>query len=416
MDVLKEKNKTKVNKKSLYATVLVAVLILAFIMKFLTKSTTVINLSEVIVSKVKKGNLDVIVEGYGRLVSDKKQLITAHVDATVKEIIRKPGALVLPSSVILVLENSDLLQQFKNENQQFLQLNGNLRQLKLTNKRELLSENTKLSEIEGNHKAALLKRKAESSLVEKGIVARLDFEKSILNEQQLFNSIENTKNSIKQLISIHEEAINIQLELIKRQKGNLEATRIKIEKLTVLAGLEGVLQKLPVKLGQRVSIGGELALIGSVTDLIGSIKIPQREAQKVKLGQKATIDTRQGIINGFVSRIDPIVDKNTVSIEVTLPKDLPPSARPQLNIDGIITTNTLSDVLYIERPAYIKSNSIGELFRLDRKTKSLTKVKLKFGRLAGRYIEIISGAGHFEEYVITKLAGDIDSERIIEFE
>ena len=358
---------------------------------------------DLLIESVQQGDLAVIIEGYGALTSDKQQLITSFSAATVKEIVLKPGAQVIANSVIVRLENPELVLQVENSEQELIQVQANLRQLKLNNQREILNESANLAEITARFDAASLKRTAEQKLVEQGIVSQLTFQQSALDEKQLKQRIAILKQRIEQLKLVHDESVNIQAERIKQQQGRLNIAESRLEKLTVRAGFDGVLQRLSVELGQSLASGQEVALIGSVTDLIALIRVPQSQAQLITIGKVAIIDTRRDKIEGVVTRIDPVVDNNTVEIEIALPASLPASARPQLSVDGIIVADTLQNITYIRRPAGAKSNTSVSLYRLDTQGNA-TSQELRFGVQAGQFIQILSGASAGEQFITSDLS------------
>lgn len=357
-----------------------------------------------LIETVQQGDLDVVVDGYGKLISNKQLLISALTNARVKEIVLKPGALVEKGSVIVRLENPVLQQQLDDEQQYIAQKKANLRKLKLTHKRELLSDEADLARIKASLQSAALKRKAEQQLLAKGIVSKLSFEQTRLHEVQLRQQIEFLNLRTEQLKEVHIEAINIMKQGIKQQQGRLVIAQLRLTSLNVLAEFSGVLQKLSVELGQNLIAGQTIGLIGSVSDLVAIIKVPQSQAQKISFGQRAVIDTRSDIILGKVARIDPIVTNNTVSIEIALSKNLPASARPELNVDGQITITKLKNILYLKRPANIKTGTQALLYKVDKSNLQASQQSIQFGQQAGRYIEVLSGAKLHEQFIISDLA------------
>jgi multidrug resistance efflux pump len=358
---------------------------------------------DLLIESVQQGDLEVIIEGYGTLTSDKQQLITSFSVATVKEIVLKPGAHVIANSVIVRLENPELVLQVENAEQELIQVQANLRQLKLNNQREILNESANLAEITARFDTAALKKAAEEKLVKQGIVSQLTYQQSVLDEKQLKQRIAILKQRIDQLKLVHNESVNIQFERVKQQQGRLNNAASRLDKLTVRAGFDGVLQRLSVELGQSLTAGQEVALIGSVTDLIALIRVPQSQAQLISIGKVAIIDTRRDKIQGVVSRIDPIVDNNTVEIEIALPASLPASARPQLSVDGVIVADTLQNIKYIKRPAGAKSNTNASLYRLNTQDNA-TAQDLRFGAQAGQFIQVLSGASVGEQFIISDLS------------
>lgn len=404
MDVVKTKKNAsfKATKGQMLLALIVVIGVLVYFAVG-TNAAVSVDKDSLIIEPVQQGDLEVIIEGYGTLTSDKQQLITSFSSATVKEIVLKPGAQVSANSVIVRLDNPELALQVENAEQELIQVQANLRQLKLNNQRELLNESANLAEITARFDTASLKRVAEEQLVKQGIVSQLTFQQSALDEKQLKQRIAILKQRIEQLELVHEESVNIQLERVKQQQGRLSIAQSRLDKLTVKAGFDGVLQRLSVELGQSLAAGQEVALIGSVTDLIALIRVPQSQAQLITVGKVAIIDTRRDKIEGVVSRIDPVVDNNTVEIEIALPAALPASARPQLSVDGVIIADTLQNVVFIKRPAGAKANVSASLYRLNGQDNAISQ-DIRFGAQAGQFMQILSGASVGDQFIISDLS------------
>jgi HlyD family secretion protein len=405
MDVIKEKKQQSKILESKYqiAAAIVVLVIALLIWALQTAGSVSVSRDDLLIGRVEQGDLEVITEGFGLLSSNKQQLISTLTQATVKEIVLKPGAHVTADTVIVRLGNPELLPEVESAQQELAQLRANLRQLKLNNQREILNESANQAEMTARYEVALLNREAQEKLVQRGVVSQLAYKETVLEEQQLAKRITLLKQRFEQLKLVHTESVNIQQERLKQQIGQLNISQSRLDGLTVKAGFSGVLQRLSVELGQSLAAGQEIALIGSATDLIALIRVPQSQMQQVAVGQTAVIDTRQDKISGTVTRIDPIVQDNTVEVEISLPENLPASARPQLTVDAVITSDTLRQVLYIKRPANVKPYSEISLYRLDSNGSTAQLRALKLGRQAGRYIEIISGAEADDIFIISDL-------------
>jgi len=412
VDIVKSKTKQKITGKMkiIFLIVIIFIVLVMYIKE--TMNRVQLARKDLIFATTQKGDLAITVDGYGKLVSDKLKLITSLTRATVKEIVLKPGANVNKDSIIVQLENPELLQQVENAKQELSQKRANLRQLKVNQQRELLNEDSNLAELDARYEMAKLRRTAEEKLVKDGIVSQIAYRESVLNEEQLAKRIGIQTVRLTQLATVHKEAINIMQERIKQQQGLLNVAKQRVDRLTVRSGINGVLQSLSVSLGQSLPAGQEIALIGSIDELIALIKVPQSQAQLVELGQVVNVDTRQDIIQGQVTRIDPIVHENTVEIEVRLPQQLPSSARPEQNIDATIIADTLANVNYIERPANAKSQANHYLYRLTKNNDEAVRTKLNFGQKTGRYIEVLAGASVGERFIISDLQ-NYKTEKII---
>jgi biotin carboxyl carrier protein len=406
MDLIKDKKQKRKIFENKYSLGVVVTLLVVFLTIWAMQMSSTVSVfrNDILIEHVQQGDLEVITEGFGVLNSNKQQLLTTLTRATVKEIVLKPGANVTAESVIVRLENPELVQEVESAKQELVQSKANLRQLKLNNQREILNETANLAEMTARYESAVLNREAEEKLIEKGIVSQLTYKESLLEEEQLSKRITIFKQRIAQLTLVHNESVNIQQERLKQQQGQLNISQARLASLEVKAGFSGVLQRLSVELGQSLVPGQEVALIGSVTDLIALIRVPQSQVQQVSVGQSAIINTRRDEISGTVMRIDPIVQDNMVEVEISLPNKLPASARPQLNVDASIIAETLQKVYYIKRPANVKPYSEITLYRLESDSSSAHLRTLKLGQQAGRYIEVISGANPNDAFIISDLS------------
>jgi len=393
-----------------------AILVLAALTWYVSTQTggTSVKRNDMLFGTVKHGDLQVEIEGYGALRSDKQVLVTSLTSATVQEIVLKPGALVTTDSIIVQLANPELQQQVDSATRELSQRKANLRQMILNQKREVLNESASFAEMEARYETAKVKLEAQSGLVKSGIVSVLDYKDSVVQEAQLNKRLKIHKQRTAALKLVNQEAISIQNEQIMQQQGQLDIAQNRLDRLTVKAGFDGVLQRLSVELGQSLAAGQEIALIGSVQDLIALVRVPQSKAQQIFIGQKAIVDTRRDKIIGTVARIDPVVVENTVVVEIALPDQLPASARPQLSVDAVIITDTLDNITYMERPVNGKANSNSSLFRLDDSNNTAMRTQVKFGKEAGRYIEIIDGGNVNDIFIVSDLSLEKSSELTIE--
>lgn len=404
MDVQKVKvGRKKPRVKSKIAITGVFVLVI-WMLSTLMNFGVEINRSNVIVSKVRQGDLTLNVKGYGFFRSDKVKLITSPSAATVKELMVKPGSVVTQNTVVATLENPELQQQIYRAHQELSQAKSGLRRVIVNNRLQMLEESSNLTRAKSDLLMVEFELNAEAELVDKGIVSKLKYQRSITEREQLHEQINILKQRKETLLEVHQELINIEKDQISLKESLYAAANKDLERLIVRAGFDGVIQKISVGLGQSLLTGEKIALIGSVTELVAIIKIPQNHAHKIKLDQQVIIDNRRDKIAGQVVRVDPVVTDNTVSIEVAFSDKLPLSVRPQQNVDGIIKIGQLNDVLYIERPTQIKEDSDIKLYKLDSKKDSATLTSLTMGKFAERFIQIKSGALPNQEFIISDLS------------
>lgn len=357
--------------------------------------------ADIWVGEVKRGDLQQSVSGFGRLKSKETRLLTAYSNATVEEILLKPGAIVTPDSILVKLFDPQIEQSVRSAERLLIQIKNQYLQLEINQKRELLSQESTLEVLRSSLESAKLEVTAQSQLIEQGIVSNIDYQRRLLEQKQLTRRLQIETQRIEQLKELHTANLAIAKSNIDAQQEALSLVKQTQERLTVRAGIAGVMQSLSVELGQSVSSGQELALVGSMSELYALINIPQANMQHVAMDQPVEIDTRTGVIQGKVSRVEPMVTNGSIQVEVMLTSELTNNARPELNIAGTISTGTLRDVLYVQKPINTKQGSQSRLYRLDEDGQSAFATTLQFGAETKDTIEIVSGATVNQRFILS---------------
>jgi HlyD family secretion protein len=198
--------------------------------------------------------------------------------------------------------------------------------------------------------------------------------------------------------------VRVQEAHVEQLKALAALKRSQKENLKVRAGISGVLQELPVQVGQLVTPGITLAKVAEPKKLKAQLKIAETQAKDVLIGQPASIDTRNGVVEGRVVRIDPAVLNGTVTVDVALEGDLPMGARPDLSVDGVITLDRLKDVLFVGRPAFGQEKSLVGLFRLNEDGDEATRVKVKLGKSSVNTVEILEGLKPGDKVILSDMS------------
>jgi multidrug efflux pump subunit AcrA (membrane-fusion protein) len=402
MDIVKPKAPSRFNRLILLGGAIVFVIALIAVALMQPAGQQKLERSTLISAAVQRGDLQVTVDGYGILRSDKQTLITALTPATVAEVLLRSGAEVKADSIILRLNNPELLQEVKAANMALTQEQANLRRLKLSNQRELLAEQAVLAELTATLKSVQLRSEAEKSLAG-GAVSMLAYKMTLLELEQMQKRVNLHTQRIKQLKEVMYEALIIQQEQINQADTHYQNMQQRADRLIVRAGIEGILQRMPVELGQSVIAGQELALVGSAKDLKALIRVPQSRAEQLKVGQIASINTRREQVAGVLTRITPEVHEGTIEVEIAFTEGVPASARPELNVDATIVTGQINDTLFIERPVNVQHYSHQAIFRLADNNKSAERQELSFGADAGKYIQITKGASEQERFILSDM-------------
>ncbi|NRA82961.1 MAG: HlyD family efflux transporter periplasmic adaptor subunit [Gammaproteobacteria bacterium] len=377
---------TTLNKKrsASPAKKLIAITVLSLILLSLWAFSSVatnprIDKSTLRIATVSAGALNVRVDGYGKLRAKYQRLLTSQTQGIVETIELYPGAKVTSDTIILTLSNAQLEQDVATARLELARQNAQFNEQIIAHKSQLLERDAQIALLNSELENARLRLEAETQLVGKGIVSTLDYKRSQLTVKQLKQrlAIERTRHS--QLKEMQQQRIKIQRDLISQFELNFQTIARRFSQLKVRAGLNGVLQTLRVEIGQSVSPGTELAMVGSDQQLVAQLRVQQRLADQINIGMAATISTFGTTVAAKVIRIDPIVTDGRVIIELDLTGPLPANARPDLTVEGSIEVKQIANTLLVNQPSDAYGFSTKDIFTLtpDGKTAQLTSTGRK---------------------------------------
>ena len=251
----------------------------------------------------------------------------------------------------------------------------------------------------------------KDSLAKDGIVTSHKLKQSSVRAESLA-----TRFKIEQdRVEVAEK--NFQAQLLSQQaridqlRSLYNLRRTQVDQLRVRAGMHGVLEQVPVEVGQQIGPGTNLARVADPTRLKAELRIAETQARDLTIGQIAQVDTRNGIISGKVIRIDPAAQQGTVTVDVALEGELPRGARPDLSVDGTIELERLDNVLYVGRPAFGQEQSTVGLFKLD-PTGEATITQVQLGRSSVNTIEVLGGLAEGDQVVLSDMSAWDQYDRI----
>lgn len=359
--------------------------------------------AEILVAEVKQGPLTLSVDSFGELRSAEQFLLNAQSSAIVKTIHHKAGAIIRKGDVIAELVSPDLVLQVQQAKQALRQSRTIKEQLLLTQQRELLNEQTQLMQKQGALKTLVLRYRAEQNLAQQGIISALNFAQTETSLSTLQHEITMLEKQAKQLQALHGSALILANEEINIREQELNNLLEKQQQLEIRASTSGIIERMPLALGQRVNVGDELALIGSNQSLMAVLSVPQSQVRWVETGQDVMVNMQANKVKGKVLRVDPVVTNNSVEVEVSLPNALPKQARAQLSISASIAIKHLANATYVQRPANAKDNQTQTLFALNNDD-TAKPIEITFGASTGKYIVIVSGVEAGRRLIISDLA------------
>lgn len=384
--------KKKQVKKVLYIVLLIAVIgTVTFGVSRLKPAAPSVEGNTLYKGTVTRGTFVREVRGLGTLVPEDVRYVPALNAGRVEKRFLQQGAQVKANTVLVEMTNPELQQALQDSESQYRGAEANLATIKAQVGRQVTDQKATLFQVRSDYKKAKMQYEVNKDLGGKGLKSDLDVKLSEIAASDLENRV---KIEEERLTAINEEVkarIAAEDERVRQLKEAVDLKRRQVESLKVRAGIDGVLQLLQVEVGQQVTIGQNIARVADPSRLKAELRINETQTRDVAIGQPVKVDTRNGIINGTVSRIDASAQNGTIGVDVTLQGELPKGARSDMSVDGTIELQKLENVLYVSRPVHGQDNATIGLFKLAPDGRSATRVQVRLGVSSVSSIEVLDG-------------------------
>ena len=363
------------------------------------------------IDTVKRGSFPRQVRGSGTLVPEDIRWISARTQGRVERIVLRPGAQVKPDSVILELSNPDLEQSVMEAKLSYQTAQAAYQNRKTELESQLLNQEAEMKGIEASYNDAVLTLEANEELFKQNLYPLIQLKQS----QSRAADLKNRLSTAQQRLKLQRDGLSSQLAPqqaeVEQRKAAYELRLSQLDDLKVKAGMTGVLNVVPVEVGAQVSPGTNLARVADPTNLKAELRIAETQTRDLRIGQLAEVDTRNGIVKGKVSRIDPSAVGGTVGVDVILEGDLPAGARADMSVDGTVLLEQLTDILYVGRPAFGQENSTVTLFKLTPNGEAV-QTRVELGRSSVNLIEIKSGLQVGDQVILSDMSANDSYERV----
>lgn len=366
--------------------------------------------------KVQRGEMLREIRGNGTLVPTRILSIQSAVGGTVVEILIWPGAEVEPDTIILKLSNPELEKEIFDLTWQLRAAEATMKQVEAEIEQSAFAQESAIAIIKSDWKQATLEAEASESLSEQQLepAIKVKAARATADALEIKYNLEVRKLGV--LKKTAKAKFEVQQAELEKLKAQINLKQSHLEGLHVRANIRGVLQQLGGKenleLGQRIAVGANLAKVIRPEGLKAVIKVPETQAKDILIGQKAVVDTRNGLIEGNVSRVDPAVVEGTVALDITLNTKLPKGVRPDMNVDARIEIERLRDVLFVGRMVNIQPEKTTEVFRISQNGVEARRTAILTGRASVSLLEIHEGLHEGDEIILSDISQWEDVNRI----
>ena len=353
---------------------------------------------------VRRGEMLRQVRGIGVLVPEEIVVIGASDAGRVERRQVQPGQPVGPGTILLELSSPQIEQEYLDAEAQLKAAQADLANLQAQLKDEQLTQASLTAEIEGQYLEAKAQYDADRQLSESGLIDGVTLMKSQVAMEQLARRFELERAREEARKPSAEAQVAAQAARIAQMQALVDLRQEKLNGLAVRAGMRGVLQSMDIEVGQLVAPGDMLARVSDPAHLKAQLKVPETLVNDVVLGQRAEVDTRNGVIEGEVARIDPAAVEGTVLVDIRLSGALPRGARPDLSVDGTIELERLENVLHVGRPIQAREQGSMGLFRLEGDGTHASRVAVQVGRASVNTIEIRAGLEAGDQVILSDMS------------
>ncbi len=404
--------KKRRNRWLMAAAGTVAVAAVTFAVASLDPAAPAVDRDTVWIGTVERGTFEQKVRGHGRLVPENLRWVQARTTGRVEIVHVEPGRRVAADGVILELSNPEVERSAIDAENALRRAKAEMDSLRVTLISKELDQRARVAEVDADSIRASLQAEANRELFDKGLISDIQLRSSEAVAQAL---------ATRQEIEVQRLTMNAEgnRALLAAKRAELEQQRAlyrlrteQLNALAVRAGIAGVVQEVPVEIGQQVAPGTMLAKVAEPTRLKAELRVPATRARDVRPGQKVSVDTRNGLVDGTVTRVDPSVQEGSVMVEVRLDGALPNGARPDMAVDGAIQIERLTDVLYVGRPVQSQENATVGLYRIEDDGKHARRVRVELGRASVDTIEIVEGLREGDRVILSDTSRWDDNERI----
>jgi len=344
------------------------------------------------------------VRGNGSLVPEDIRWIPALSDGRVERVLVLPGAEVEPDTVLLEMTNPELESRAREAELALRAAEADLTALRVNLDHTLLDQQAQAAAVYANYLQSQLEAESNDELAKEGLVSDLQAKISRLRLEEATTRRELEERRLKSAEQANSASLAAQEARVGQLRETAKLRRREVESLKVRAGLAGVLQAVAVQPGQQVSPGSNLARVADPSRLKAELRVPETQARDVAIGLPAKVDTRNGVVDGHVIRVDPAVTNGTVLVDVAIDGELPRGARPDLSVDGTIVIDEVADALTVGRPAFGQPDSRVTLFKLNADGDAASRVAVSLGRGSVHRIEVLEGLSEGDRVILSDMS------------
>jgi multidrug efflux pump subunit AcrA (membrane-fusion protein) len=407
---IKREPKSKKKQYIVWGSGVLAIVVISVIISGLKPAAPSVERATLWVDSVRRGELLREVRAPGTLVPEHIRIIAAVTAGRVEQLPVRPGVTVTPTTLLVEMSNTEVELQALQAEQSLTAARGALANVKTQLQQSRLRQQGVIAQLNTQIQDANRQLKVIEALDTKGLASASELAAAKDRVKELSTRSDIEKAALQEMIETEREQLELNTEQINRLNDIVREQRNRVRSMRVVAGESGVLLNLgpqnglPLEVGQWVNPGMELARVAKPGRLKAVLRVPETQARDIALGQKASIDTRNGVVAGHVMRIDPGSQQGTVVVEVAITGDLPRGARADMSVDGTIELERLPNVVFVGRPAYGSPESTVGLFKVSEDGSEASRVNVRLGAASVSTVVVLNGLEPGDSVIISDMS------------
>ncbi|MEO8382017.1 MAG: HlyD family efflux transporter periplasmic adaptor subunit [Acidobacteriota bacterium] len=406
-------NASRIKRTILIATGAVALISGGVLLANMDFSTQRVDRSTLSIETVRQGRMEIKVSANGQLLSKRIEQLAARVPGRVAKADLKPGTSVQVGDVLVELVNPQLIASAEEAQSAWEGAVAELQSSEAELQTNMLNQEVVLTKVQFDAEKTRAKTDADEALARAGLISDIELKRSRLDLDQLTKTYEIEASRLKKVRDNIQVQLSVKRSRVTQLARALDRARTQTADLKIVAGIRGIVQAIDVQVGQQLQPGSPIGRIAQQDQLYAELKVPAREATQVQAGQTVVVDTRNGVVNGVVTRVDPGVTEGTVIVDVDLQGPLPAGARPQLDVEGTVYVSQLPNALYVGKPSYVKSDGPMVVYKLDPAGTYATRVSIQAGKVSLTDLQVLQGLQAGDRIVTSETGEWQGQERIL---
>jgi HlyD family secretion protein len=414
MDRIIEKSKaSRIKRPAIIAAIAAALVSGGVMLANIDFSTQRVDRTKLSIETVRQGMMEIKVSANGRLLSRHIEQLAARVPGRVAKADVRPGTLVQVGDVLVELTNPQLTASAEEAQSAYEGAVAELQSAEAELQTDMLNQEVVLTQVRFNTEKAKAKTEADEALSRNGLISDIELKRSRLELAQLRATYDIEASRLKKVRDNIQVQLSVKRSRVAQLARALERARAETADLRIIAGISGIVQAISVEVGQQLQPGSPIGRIARQDQLYAELKVPAREATQVQAGQKVVVDTRNGTVNGTVTRIDPGVTDGTVVVDVGLEGALPAGARPQLPVEGIVYISQSPNTLFVGKPSYVRNDADIAVYKLDPAGQYATRTTIRAGKVSLNSMEVLQGLQAGDRIITSEIGEWQGQDRIL---